>query len=60
MSMGRRDLLVASGLFLPGGTRVAGRGAEPSPARPQTRGPQETLLEALRKNRLPLTMSDEP
>src|SRR5438445_4074358 len=59
MSINRRDLLVASGLFLLGGKRASTQGATPPRAQPQT-SPQARLLEALRGNRLPLTMSDGP
>jgi hypothetical protein len=55
----RRDLLFASGLFLLGGKRASTQGAAPPPAQPQI-SPQARLLEALRGNRLPLTMSDGP
>ena len=58
MTISRRDLLLSSGVFLLGGTRAIGQSAAPPPARPQTRGPEAQLLEAIRKNRLPLTMSD--
>jgi hypothetical protein len=57
MSMNRRDLLVAGGMFLLGGPRAVGKVSPSRRAQQQTRGPQETLLEALRKNRFPLTMS---
>ena len=60
MTMNRRDLLFAGGLFLLGRTRGSGRGAAP-PQKPQTpSNPQAPLLEALKGNRLPLTMSDGP
>src|SRR5438132_4739208 len=59
MNINRRDLLFSSGLFLLGGKRAFTQGASPSPAQPQT-SPQARLLEALRGNRLPLTMSDGP
>src|SRR5439155_3756361 len=59
MNINRRDLLVASGLFLLTGKRGSGQGVAPPPAQPQT-SPQARLLEALRGNRLPLTMSDGP
>jgi hypothetical protein len=59
MKINRRDLLVSSGLFLLGGKRAFTQGAAPPPAQPQT-GPQARLLEALRANRLPLTMRDGP
>ena len=57
--MHRRDLLVAGGFSLLTGTRGFRQGAAPARAQAQT-SPQATLLEALRKNRLPLTMSDAP
>ena len=57
MTISRRDLLLSSGVFLLGGAHAMRQRAEPPRAQQQTRGPQETLLEALRKNRLPLTMS---
>jgi hypothetical protein len=60
MTINRRDLLFTSGLFLLAGTRAIGQGAAPPRAQPQTRGPQASLLEALQRNRLPLTMSDGP
>src|SRR6058998_901750 len=59
MNINRRDLLFASGLFLLARTRGSRQGAAPPPAQPQT-SPQARLLEALRGNRLPLTMSDGP
>mgnify|MGYP003575428691 CR=1 FL=1 len=60
MTINRRDLLVASGLFLLAGPRAVGQGTAPARAQPQTRGPQGSLLDALQRNRLPLTMSDGP
>jgi hypothetical protein len=54
--MNRRDLLLAGGTFLLAGPRAMRQDAAPPRAPQMTRGPQETLLEALRKNRLPLTM----
>src|ERR1700674_3352959 len=59
MGMNRRDLLVTSGLFLLGGKRAFTQGSAPPRAQPQT-SPQTRLLEALRRNRLPLTMGDGP
>src|SRR5439155_9911613 len=59
MKMNRRDLLFASGLFLLGGKRGFTQGAAAPRAQPQTSS-QARLLEALRGNRLPLTMSDGP
>lgn len=60
MTMSRRDLLVTSGMFLLAGPRAIGQGAAPSRLQPQTGSPQARLLEALRRNRLPLTMRDGP
>jgi hypothetical protein len=61
MKISRRDLLVASGLSLLGLARGNGQVVAPAPAQPQTpRSPQTRLLEALQRNRLPLTMSDDP
>src|SRR5438132_2190965 len=59
MNINRRDLLFSSGLFLLGGKRAFTQSAAPLPAQRQT-SPQARLLEALRGNRLPLTMSDGP
>jgi len=55
--MNRRDLLVASGLLMLSGKRTSGQSASSPPAQPQP-GPQARLLEALQRNRLPLTISD--
>ena len=60
MTINRRDLLVASGLFLLAGTRAIRQGTAAPRAQPQTRGPQGSLLDALQRNRLPLTMRDGP
>ena len=61
MTISRRDLLFASGLFLLAGTRASRQGTAPRGAQPQTpRSPQARLLEALQGNRLPLTISDDP
>ena len=57
--MNRRDLLFAGGLSVLAGTR----GSKPAAAdgRPQQQSPQVArLLEALRTNRLPITMGDGP
>ncbi len=55
MKINRRDLLFASGLSLLAGTRSFGQG------QPQTsQSPAARLLDALRGNRLPLTISDGP
>ena len=59
MTMNRRDLLFAGGLFLLTGKRAFTQGAAASRAQPQT-SPQTRLLEALQRNRLPLTMGDGP
>ena len=58
--MNRRDLLIASGTLLLAGTPALERRASLSSARPRPEGPEDRLLEALRKNRLPLTMSGPP
>src|SRR5262245_34136286 len=61
MKINRRDLLFASGLSLLAGTRASGQGAAPPRAQSQTpHSPSARLLEALQRNRLPLTMSDPP
>jgi hypothetical protein len=61
LEMNRRDLLFASGLYLLTGKRVFPQGAPPLGAQPQAQsGPQARLLEALRANRLPLTMNGGP
>src|SRR6266516_248724 len=57
--MNRRDLLLASGLSLLAGRRAFTQAAAPSRPQPQT-SPQARLLEALRRNRLPITMGDAP
>jgi hypothetical protein len=57
MKMNRRDLLVASGLFLLAGKRGSSQSATTPGAQTQTT-PQARLLEALQRNRLPLTMTD--
>ncbi|HEX6627525.1 MAG TPA: hypothetical protein VF105_06200 [Gemmatimonadaceae bacterium] len=54
--MNRRDLLIASGLFLLARTRASAQGTRSRPALQQTT-PQQRLLAALQQNRLPLTMS---
>jgi hypothetical protein len=59
MKINRRDLLVASGLFMLTGRRSSGQSAAPSRGQQQP-GPQARLLDALQRNRLPLTMSDRP
>src|SRR5882762_5874338 len=61
MTMNRRDLLFAGGLFLLTGKRAFTQGAAPPRVQPQTQpGPQTRLLDALQRNRLPLTMGDGP
>jgi hypothetical protein len=60
MTVSRRDLLLGGGAFLLGGTRVIGAAAAPPRVHAQTRSPQTALLEALQKNRLPLTMPGAP
>ena len=60
MKMNRRDLLVACGASLLAGTRTPAQSQAPPAAQPQTPGPQARLLEALQKNRLPITMSGAP
>jgi hypothetical protein len=57
MKINRRDLLVASGLFLVTGKRSSAQSTAPPRAQQQP-GPQTRLLDALQRNRLPLTMSD--
>src|SRR5216110_1619831 len=59
MSINRRDLFVASGLFLLTGKRGSSQDAA-SPRAQQQTTPQARLLEALQRNRLPLTMGDSP
>jgi hypothetical protein len=63
MKINRRDLLFASGLSFLAGTRAFGQsnGTAPLHAQSQAPGsPSARLLEALQRNRLPLTMSDGP
>jgi hypothetical protein len=61
MKISRRDLLVATGLSLLGVTRSNGQVVAPAPAPPQNpRTPQTRLLEALQRNRRPLTMNNGP
>src|SRR5687768_15089011 len=61
MKINRRDLLFAGGLSVLAGMSTSGRSAAPARTQSQTSGSQaERLLEALQKNRLPLTMSDSP
>ena len=59
--MNRRDLLAAAGLFVLAGRRALTQTVSPRDVRPQSQGtPQTRLLEALRGNRLPITMTDGP
>ncbi len=59
--MNRRDLLVASGMFMLAGRRAFSQSVSPPGARPRSQGtPQARLLEALRGNRLPITMTGGP
>jgi hypothetical protein len=61
MTISRRDLLFTSGMFMLAGPRAVGHGAAPLRVQVQAQGsPQARLLEALRRNRLPLTMSGGP
>src|SRR5262245_25758844 len=56
----RRDLLFAGGFSLLAGKHAFGRGAMPLRAQSQPAGsPSARLLEALQRNRLPLTMSSD-
>ena len=57
MKINRRDLLCASGLSVLASTRAFGHFTG---ARSQSQNPGARLLEALQRNRLPLTMSDVP
>ena len=56
MSISRRDLLLAGGAFMLGGPRFVGPRTAPARAPQQKSGP-EAVLEALRKNRFPITMT---
>src|SRR5688572_8109048 len=63
MPMNRRDLLFATGLPLLAGTRAFAQAPDSTPPRtpsPAPEGPAARLLEALFKNRLPLTMEGGP
>ncbi|HEU5182937.1 MAG TPA: hypothetical protein VFU01_00120 [Gemmatimonadaceae bacterium] len=60
MPISRRDLLLTSGVLLLGGARAMGQDATPTGAQTRTRGPEAALLEALQRNRLPLTMNNGP
>lgn len=60
MTVSRRKLILGGGAFLIAGTRAFGQDASAPTAQPQARAPQESLPEALRRNRLPLAMSDPP
>jgi hypothetical protein len=54
----RRELLVTSGVALLGGSRAIGQVGDPQRTQVQSGSPQARLLEALQKNRMPLTMGD--
>ncbi len=60
MTISRRELLYASGLFLLGGPRGSRHGAAPPRTQPQPPSGLQALLDALKRGRLPLTMSDGP
>ena len=60
MTVSRRDLILGGGAFLIAGTRAFGQDSAPPRTTSQAPGPQASLLTALRKNRLPITMSDGP
>ena len=61
MKINRRDLLFAGGLSLLAGTGALGQVAATPTPQPQTpQSPQARLLEALQRNRLPITMGDTP
>src|SRR5215208_4941760 len=55
MQISRRDLLAAGGLSLITGTRALSQTAVP--ALQQAPAPQKRLLDALKRNRLPITMN---
>ncbi|HUQ20822.1 MAG TPA: hypothetical protein VM099_14490 [Gemmatimonadaceae bacterium] len=59
MKIGRRDMLITSALSLLSTTRSAAQGAPAQQPQAQ-RAPQTRLLEALQRNRLPITMGDSP
>ena len=56
MTISRRNLLLSSGVVLLGGTRAIAHAAEATRVQTQT-SPQARLLDALGKNRLPITMA---
>src|SRR5687767_15546793 len=59
--MNRRDLLAAAGLFVLAGRRALTQTVSPRDVRAQSQStPQARLLEALRGNRLPITMTGGP
>ena len=61
MTMNRRDLLSAGGLFLLNGKRAFMHAAAPARVQPQDQpGPQARLLAALQANRLSITMTGAP
>src|SRR2546423_10339037 len=59
MTINSRELLFATGLFLLTGKRGFSQNTAPLRTQSQT-SPQARLLEALQRNRLPLTMSGSP
>src|SRR3982751_7125558 len=59
MTVHRRDLLLATGLFMLTGKRASSLTVAARHGQSQTT-PQARVLEALQKNRLPLTMTDHP
>src|SRR6266404_8297904 len=63
MKINRRGLLFAGGLSLLAGTRAFGHGTGVAPPGAQSQNPGSgpaRLLEALQRNRLPITMGDAP
>jgi hypothetical protein len=60
MKISRRDMVVTSALSLLATTRSAGQGTPPAAQQQAPRSPQTRLLEALQRNRLPITMGDAP
>ena len=60
MKISRRDLLIAGGLSFLGIPRAGSQVAAPSSPPQNPRSPQTRLLEALQRNRLPMTMSNGP
>lgn len=61
MTISRRELVIASALSLLGMSHASSQTPAPPQGQPQNpRSPQTRLLEALQRNRLPLTMNDGP